>query len=195
MSQCISPLHHAGVQPPATLPDEELIARICHRDEPALETIYARYQSLIFSIGLRITGDYAVTEEIVQDTFQAVWQSARSFQPDRSFSTWLMSIARHRAIDVTRSRSFICRVREKPLEEQLLVSRNSDIEALSLHVELHRALALLPTSQRDTIILAFFAGLTHVEIAAYMHTPLGTVKSRIQMGMARLREAVDMMEL
>ena len=95
--------------------DEELIARVCWREEPALGAIYDRYHRLIFTIALRIVGDRDLAEEVVQDVFQAVWLSAGSFQPNGSLSAWLVGITRHRAIDATRSRRFRARAREVAL--------------------------------------------------------------------------------
>src|SRR3954470_10027943 len=106
-----------------TPPDEELIARVRWREEPALATIYDRYSRLIYMIALRIVGDRESAEEVTQDVFQAVWQSAGSFQPTGNFSAWLIGIARHRAIDTTRSRRHRARAREELLDDQRLSSQ------------------------------------------------------------------------
>src|SRR5215212_2192653 len=103
---------HAGT------PDEELIARVRWHEEPALATIYDRYSRLIYTIALRIVGDRESAEEVTQDVFQAVWQSAGSFQPSGNFSAWLIGIARHRANDATRSRRHRARAREELLDDQ-----------------------------------------------------------------------------
>ena len=178
-----------GSARPLGAPDEELIARVCWREEPALGEIYDRYCRLVYSVALRIVGDREAAEEVVQDVFQAVWQSAGSFQPDGSFSAWLIGITRHRAIDATRSRRFRARAREDLLDDTRLAARaESPAEALMLRSLVRAALDQLPASQRQAIELAYYGGLTHVEIAARLGEPVGTVKSRMRMGMLRLRE-------
>lgn len=178
----------ASARPHGT-PDEELIARVCWREEPALGEIYDRYSRLVYSVALRIVGERDAAEEVVQDVFQAVWQSAGSFQPDGNFSAWLIGITRHRAIDATRSRRFRARAREDLLDDTRLgAGAESPAEALMLRSLVRAALDQLPASQRQAIELAYYGGLTHAEIAARLGEPVGTVKSRMRMGMLRLRE-------
>src|SRR5262245_60927321 len=103
----------------ATPADEELVRQVLRREEPALGAIYDRYGRLVYTIALRITGDREAAEEVTQDVFQAVWQGVGSFQPGGSFVAWLTGIARHRAIDLTRSRHFRARTREEVLDQSL----------------------------------------------------------------------------
>jgi RNA polymerase sigma-70 factor (ECF subfamily) len=179
----------AGHARPSAAPDEELIARVCWREEPALSEIYDRYGRLVYSVALRIVGDRGAAEEVVQDVFQAVWQSAGSFQPSGNFSAWLIGIARHRAIDATRSRRYRSRAREDMLDDDRLVgAADSPAEALMLRAIVRGALEQLPASQRQAIELAYYGGLTHTEIAARLGEPVGTVKSRMRIGLTRLRQ-------
>jgi RNA polymerase sigma-70 factor (ECF subfamily) len=175
--------------------DEELIARVCWREEPALGTIYDRYHRLIFSIALRVVGDRDLAEEVVQDVFQAVWVSASSFQPDGSFSAWLVGIARHRAIDATRTRRFRARAREDMLDDARLApasqAHEAGTDALMLRTVMRAALAQLPPAQRQAIELGYYGGLTHAEIAARLGEPVGTIKSRVRMGLLKLRELLE----
>jgi RNA polymerase sigma-70 factor, ECF subfamily len=176
---------------PAGTPDEELIARVCWREEPALGEIYDRYNRLVYSVALRIVGDREVAEEVVQDVFQAVWLSAGSFQPAGSFSAWLIGIARHRAIDATRSRRYRARAREDTLDDARVGTEGaseSTAEALVLRAVVRGALAQLPVGQRQAIELAYYGGLTHVEIAARLGEPVGTIKSRMRIGLTKLRD-------
>jgi RNA polymerase sigma-70 factor, ECF subfamily len=179
-------------------PDEELIARVCWREEPALGAIYDRYSRLIYTIALRIVGDRESAEEVMQDVFQAVWQSAGSFQPNGSFSAWLIGIARHRAIDATRSRRYRSRAREELLDDERITRSTSATDGyadiLMQRAVVRTALAELPAAQRQAIELAFYGGLTHVEIAARLGEPVGTVKSRMRMGMTKLRELLKAVE-
>jgi RNA polymerase sigma-70 factor (ECF subfamily) len=179
-------------------PDEELIARVRWHEEPALAAIYDRYSRLIYTIALRIVGDRESAEEVVQDVFQAVWQSAGSFQPTGNFSAWLIGIARHRAIDATRSRRHRARAREELLDDERVANRGGEgdgyADALMLRAVVRAALAELPASQRQAIELGYYGGLTHTEIATQLGEPVGTVKSRMRMGMMKLRELLKTVE-
>jgi len=183
------PTPAAPARPAGAPPDEELIARVCWREEAALGTIYDRYHRLVYAIALRIVGDRESAEEVVQDVFQAVWQSAGSFQAGGNFSAWLIGIARHRAIDATRSRRFRSRAREELLDDERVAGpADGPAELLLLRSVVRAALDELPAAQRRAIELGYYGGLTHVEIAARLGEPVGTVKSRMRMGLLRLRE-------
>ncbi len=190
-----TPVHTTAIGAP---PDEELIARVCWREESALQIIYDRYHRLVFTIALRIVGDRELAEEVVQDVFQAVWQSASSFQPNGNVSAWLIGITRHRAIDATRSRRFRSRAREDLLDDERLNgaagAAQNDTDMLMLRAVMHTALAELPTAQRQAIELGYYGGLTHTEIAARLGEPVGTIKSRMRMGLMKLRDLLKTME-
>ena len=183
--------------PSGAPPDEELIARVRWHEEPALATIYDRYSRLIYTIALRIVGDRESAEEVMQDVFQAVWQSAGSFQPTGNFSAWLIGIARHRAIDATRSRRHRARAREELLDDERVIGRGASdgyADVLMLRAVVRAALAELPANQRQAIELGYYGGLTHSEIAAQLGEPVGTVKSRMRMGLIKLRELLKTVE-
>jgi RNA polymerase sigma-70 factor (ECF subfamily) len=167
--------------------DEELVGRVLRREESALGAIYDRYGRLVYTIALRITGDREAAEEVMQDVFQAVWQGAGSFQAGGSFAAWLTGIARHRAIDLTRSRRYRARARESTLDEYA-TGGDTPAEALVLRTVVQEALQELPQPQRQAIELAYYGGLTHVEIAGRLGEPVGTVKSRMRLGLTRLRD-------
>jgi RNA polymerase sigma-70 factor (ECF subfamily) len=185
-------------KPAGTPPDEELIARVGWHEEPALATIYDRYSRLIYTIALRIVGDRESAEEVTQDVFQAVWQSAGSFQPTGNFSAWLIGIARHRAIDATRSRRHRARAREELLDDERVAGQGGAgdgyADVLMLRAVVRAALAELPASQRQAIELGYYGGLTHTEIAAQLGEPVGTVKSRMRMGLMKLRELLKTLD-
>jgi RNA polymerase sigma-70 factor (ECF subfamily) len=171
--------------------DEELVGRVLRREESALGAIYDRYGRLVYTIALRITGDREAAEEVMQDVFQAVWQGVGSFQPGGSFAAWLTGIARHRAIDLTRSRRYRARARESVLEEYAAgdsMAGDAPADALVLRTVVQEALHELPPTQREAIELAYYGGLTHVEIAGRLGEPIGTVKSRMRLGLTRLRD-------
>lgn len=176
-----------------TLRDEDLLALIARRHEAALGAIYDRYGRLVFTVALRITGDRQTAEEVVQDVFQSVWQTAGSFQPELgAASTWLLSITRHRAIDATRSKRERARTREQPLDQGWPASDASaldrEVERRALHAEVRSALDSLPSNQRQAIELAYYGGLTRAEIASALGEPLGTVKTRLRLGLLKLRD-------
>jgi RNA polymerase sigma-70 factor (ECF subfamily) len=178
-------------------PDEELIARVRWHEEPALAAIYDRYSRLIYTIALRIVGDRESAEEVMQDVFQAVWQSAGSFQPSGNFSPWLIVIARPRALDATRSRRHRARAREELLDDERVTGHSAGdggADVLMLRAVVRAALAQLPASQRQAIELGYYGGMTHSEIAAQLGEPVGTVKSRMRMGLMKLRELLKAVE-
>jgi RNA polymerase sigma-70 factor (ECF subfamily) len=185
----VHPPEGASAQSAATT-DEELIRRILRRDEPALGAVYDRYGRLVYTIALRITGSREAAEEVTQDVFQAVWQGAGSFQLSGSFPAWLAGIARHRAIDLTRSRRYRARAREEALDPGFagtVAANDSATDTLPLRTVVRTALAELPPTQRQAIELAYYGGLTHVEIAGQLGEPVGTIKSRMRLGLTRLR--------
>jgi RNA polymerase sigma-70 factor (ECF subfamily) len=182
----------------AAASDAELIACVLQREEAALGTIYDRYGRLVYSVALRITGDRQSAEEVVQDVFQAVWLGAGGFQPGGSLAAWLVGIARHRAIDLTRARRFRARAREEALDDQRLVRSASVAEApvdsLLLRQTVRLALGELPLPQRQVVELAFYGGLSCREIALRLDEPVGTVKSRLRLGLIKLRDLLNAVE-
>jgi RNA polymerase sigma-70 factor (ECF subfamily) len=176
--------------------DDELLRRIARREEAALDVLYTRYRALAFSVALRVVGDGARAEDVVQDAFLSVWRKAGTYRPGRgSVRTWLSSIVRNRAIDIVRA----TRERTVHEDEELLLGIHDpapavfDQVAASLDGEMTRdALQQLPVEQRHAIALAFFDGLSHSEIASQTGLPLGTVKSRVRLGIQRMRESLVM---
>jgi RNA polymerase sigma-70 factor (ECF subfamily) len=173
--------------------DEELMALVLRRQEAALGALYDRYSRLVYAVALRITGDRETTEEVVQDVFQNVWQAAASFQPGvGAFSSWLLGITRHRSIDVTRSKRERARAREetlgdiRPPEAESNVDR--EVGQRMLRETVRTALEALPANQRQAIELAYYGGLTRAEIAERLNEPLGTVKTRLRLGLLKLRD-------
>jgi RNA polymerase sigma-70 factor (ECF subfamily) len=183
----------------ASLRDEELLALIVRRQEGALGAIYQRYGRLVYTIALRITGDRETAEEVVQDVFQNVWQSAGSFQPEAgTCSSWLLSITRHRAIDATRSKRERARAREQALDFDWPAGEDAGLEREVaqglLRDAVRDALGTLPPNQRQAIELAYYGGLTRMEIAERLGEPLGTIKTRLRLGLLKLRDLLHSFE-
>lgn len=178
--------------------DEVLIRRLAQGDIRALDELYTRYARPVYSLALRILADSADAEEVVQDVFERVWRHAPSYDASRGkFGTWLMSMAHHISIDRVRKQQ---RRPQASNDEsnQLALERAVDREDVSetglRNVEaqqVRRALRSLPEQQRTAIELAYFGGLSHIEIASALGDPLGTVKARIRRGMERLRSALS----
>jgi RNA polymerase sigma-70 factor (ECF subfamily) len=176
------------------LRDEELLLLITHGDEQALGALYDRYGRLIFSMALRITGDRLTAEEVTQDVFQVVWQQTAAFRPSAgTVAAWITGITRHRAIDRIRSQRHKARQRDTQIDDAMaaVLSDNSSVENDAvLRSDIRAALGDLPAEQRNVIELAYYGGLTTVEIASSMGTPVGTVKTRLRLGLSRLRAAL-----
>jgi len=171
--------------------DTLLIAQICQRQEEALGLLYDRYNRLLYMLALRITGDRSVAEEVIQDVFTAVWQSAGGFHTDGNVKAWLSGIARHRAIDTTRARNFRLQNDTVTLDGLHYLSSGYETEpqviALLDREQIQHALSDLSFVQRNAIELAYYAGYTCAEIAARTGVPLGTVKTRLRLGVSKLR--------
>ena len=175
--------------------DERLVGLLSVRDVKALETLYDRYGDYVYSVSLRVVGDVQLAEDIAQEVFLRLWRRPDLFDSGRGrFVTWLLSIARNRAIDERRSRGRRFRHETPPgvASEELLASAPAadpgDSALLSDdRIVVQRALSSLPPEQRLAIELAYFGGYTQQEIAYGLHQPLGTVKTRIRLGLQKLR--------
>ena len=178
--------------------DAQLVARLANGDEAALEPLYDRYGKLIFSLALRIVHDSTTAEEVTQEVFVRLWRNAASFAAERgSVHTWLLRITHNLALNEVRrrqSRPVAADHFDWAVEGTLLVDHHQEGDpatALWLRERsdtIQHALKQLPEPQRRAIELAFFGGLSQAEVAAALGDPLGTVKSRIRVGMQRLRE-------
>jgi RNA polymerase sigma-70 factor (ECF subfamily) len=176
-------------------PDERLVEALEDRDERALETLYDRHGDYVYSVCLRMVGDVQLAEDLSQEVFLRLWRRPDLFDVSRGrFLTWLLSVARNRAIDERRSRGRRFRFETPPsvnAEEMLELAptdEERDIAVVSEErIVVRKALATLPPEQRLAIQLAYFGGYTQQEIAAGLHQPLGTVKTRIRLGLQKLR--------
>jgi RNA polymerase sigma-70 factor (ECF subfamily) len=172
--------------------DEALMERIRARDEAALAALYDRYGSLVFTVALRVVGDRELAEEVMQDAFLRCWNGAESYDRTRGpVSGWLPRIARNRAVDLLRSRQHQARLREAaPLPDPDgpgAAGVGDASEAVITRQAVLAALATLPRAQRQAVELAYYGGLTQVEIARQTGEPLGTIKSRTRTAMDHLR--------
>lgn len=183
------------VVPTAKTIDEELLERIAAGDAGALGELYDTYGRIVFAIIYRMLASPEAAEEVVQDVFHSVWRRADGYRRDRgAVRTWLLSIARNAAIDWRRTKGKRIE-REVELDAAAALRGDSTVEDTvmqSLRAErVREAVRGLPAEQRDVLALAFWGGLTQTEIAERTGTPLGTVKSRVRLGMERLRQRLE----
>jgi RNA polymerase sigma-70 factor, ECF subfamily len=178
------PLHERG------LTDGDLIRRVARRDADAFELLYQRYSRPVFGLALRRLGDRMRAEDAVQETFAAIWRSAKTYRPERGAGApWLYTVARNAIVDRSRSRSDLpAEVPETPAVEP-----GPDERAETSYVawRVHRALEGLSSNERDVIELAYYGELSQSEIADFLGIPLGTVKTRTRAGLGRLADLLE----
>jgi RNA polymerase sigma-70 factor (ECF subfamily) len=163
----------------------ELLQRIAAGDRAALAELYDRHASLVLALCLRILRDRAEAEEVMQEVFLQAWRQAERYDPGRAgVASWLTVIARSRALDRVRRR--VAR-REAP-EEAIPAAAEAPRTAEAIAVR--EALRALPPAQRLALELAYYEGLTQVEIAERTGEPLGTIKTRMRSALLKLREAL-----
>lgn len=183
------------------LRDDELMDRLPGRDLGAFQALYDRYSDLVYSVSLRVVADPYVAEDVTQDVFLRVWRRPEQFDFKRGkFVTWLLSVTRNRSIDVRRSQGRRLRHEALPAssEEEDVLPSNDDRDDPALatvladeRLAVRKALEVLPAEQKLAIQLAYFGGLTQQEIANKLGQPLGTVKTRIRLGMQKMRGALE----
>ena len=179
--------------------DDQLVARIAQGDAAALEVLYDRYVRQCFGLAMRMLGDSALSEEVVQEVFLKVWTNPGSYSSQKGkFASWLLSLVHHRCIDELRRRSRT----EVALEDDEtggVLSTEADpglepgdqVWVMEQQRAVRDALKKIPQNQRQVLELAYYRGLSHSEIAARLGQPLGTVKTRIRLGMQSLRQLLE----
>ena len=181
--------HHAH------LSDEALVALVARGDESALAELYDRVGRVAYGLAFRVLRDERLAEDAVQEGFLALWRTAAAFRAERAkASTWILTLVHRRAVDLVRREE---RRRSEPLGEEVGAhagESESTEEAAWLRFERERvqsALRQLPDMQREAIELAYYGGFSQSELAERLGVPLGTIKSRMFAGLARLRELLD----
>jgi RNA polymerase sigma-70 factor, ECF subfamily len=180
--------HHAH------LSDEALVALVARGDEDALAELYDRVGRIAYGLALRVLRDERHAEDAVQEAFLQVWRSAATFRAERAkASTWILTLVHRRAVDLVRREE---RRQADPLTDESAagVAPEETDEAAWLRFERERvqtALKQLPDVQREALELAYYGGFSQSELAERLGVPLGTIKSRMFAGLARLRELLD----
>jgi len=182
------------------LADSDLIAQAAGGDERAIATLYDRYGGVLYAVAYRIVGQRADAEEVVIEAFAQAWREAPRFESERgSVAGWLTMIARSRALDTVRARSRRDRLTASAAADRMGVSPamgewRADpagvVDYAERRTKVREALEMLSPPQRQAIELAYFEGLSQSEIAERLQEPLGTVKTRVRLGMQKLRESL-----
>lgn len=183
--------------------DRTLLRRMAAGDEAALGALYHLWSGRVHALALRILKDADDAEDVVEETFWQMWRTAERYQGQRSAaSTWIMMIARSRALDRLRARKRRVVWTAAPATVSALQEQQDDrsperqggrLETADHQAQLMSAVAALPPEQRTALELAYFEGLSHGEIAERTSQPLGTVKTRIRLAMQKLRQGLDML--
>lgn len=172
-----------------------MIARLRQRDPEALTLVFDRLGRRAFGLAYQIVGHGAEAEDVVQETFLTLWRQADRLDPDRGHLTgFILTVAHRKALDAVRAR----RRREAhqtPLDPEMDALDAIDVEASAIAVLdgniVRQALQQIPEDQRRVIEMAYFQGYTHHEIAAQLRLPIGTVKSRMRLGLSKLRDTLN----
>lgn len=181
-----------------SLDDHQLIQRISQVDKDALEALYTRFQTPVYSLAMYMLKQPALAEEVTQDIFLNIWLKAGSFNSERGQPKgWIMSVAHHKIVDVIRSRRRTI-VNTDPADYETLdllpasgASTEAQVEQTLERERIMRALATIPESQRQVIMLAYFEGFSQSEIAERLDQPLGTIKTRVRLAMQKLRTVLE----
>ena len=191
------------MEPPARLrtatatddADRVVLVRLAEGELDALEELYDRYKTMAYSIAYRITNDATLAEDVVQEAFLGAWRNAARYIEGRgSVKTWLLSIVHHRAIDAVRRRRPTTDLPDADLPPPAALTLPDVWAEVAAELDaetVQGALATLSDVQREAIELAYFGGLTQQEIADRTDTPLGTVKSRMRLGLLAMRRHLE----
>jgi RNA polymerase sigma-70 factor (ECF subfamily) len=197
---------------PALDEDSLLVEALARGDARALEQAYERHSRGVYSLALRLLSDGGAAEDVVQETFLKLWRQPASYQPSRGrLFPWLLGVAHHHAVDLLRRRQLEQRHRvvaapttngdglADMLDNFGLTSTDGDPQSGAGAIEqrqvVGQALAGMPVEQRLPLELAYFRGLTQLEIATLLGHPLGTIKTRMRLGLQQLRKAPDLSQL
>ena len=177
------------------LADEDLIPLMARGDARAFEAVYERHSGAAYSLAYRMVGTRSVAEDVTQEAFLNLWRSGAHYDRARgSVRTWILGIVHNRAIDALRRGTVHDRRRasDEGIEERFEAAERTDVEVARREEagEVRSALRSLPPEQLRVIELAYFGGFTHIEIADMLDTPLGTVKGRMRLGLAKMADVL-----
>lgn len=187
-----NPLDYEGLE------DRQLIHRIALDDQAAVEALYGRYSTAVYSLAMYMLKQEALAEDATQETFLNIWLKASSFNADRGQpKSWIMSVAHHKIVDLIRSRRRTSYMTDPGGDETLELlpssqaSTEEQVEQTLQRERILKALAVLPEAQREVVMLAYFEGYSQSEMAEKLGQPLGTVKTRVRLAMQKLRAVLE----
>jgi RNA polymerase sigma-70 factor, ECF subfamily len=181
-------------------PDETLVMQVARGNSAALEVLYDRYASTVLGISLKVIGDQSLAEDVLQETFWRVWQSAATYQSQRgTFTSWLFRIARNLAIDTYRRRNVRPQAIASANGSEPILDEMPDpdmdvaeqAQSILMNRQVRKALASLPGVQRQVIEMAYFHGMTRQEIAEATGEALGTIHTRARLALQKLRGELE----
>jgi RNA polymerase sigma-70 factor, ECF subfamily len=178
--------------------DEQLMAGIQRKKAKALSALYDRYSSVLKALIMRIIHNEAEADDLLQEIYMEIWNHAGNYSPDKGKPLgWMVTLTRRRSIDRLRKRQSYARAEERlqhETEQQpeswVHNTVDDDIEMHDLHAILVRIIAGLPPAQQQAIELAFFQGMSQREIAAHTNIPLGTIKTRLELGLKKIADGL-----
>ena len=180
------------------LEDHQLIHQIALRGKGALEALYGRYITSVYSLAMFMLRHEALAEEATQEVFLNIWLKASSFNSDRGQPRpWVMSVAHHKIVDVIRSRRRTVSMTDPAAYETLdllpadQTSTEEEVERNLERERIFKAMSFLPEAQREVIMLAYFEGYSQSEMAEKLDQPLGTIKTRVRLAMQKLRSTLE----
>ncbi|MEQ8707022.1 MAG: sigma-70 family RNA polymerase sigma factor [Phaeodactylibacter sp.] len=169
--------------------EEDLARRLQAKDKSAIADLYDAYAPSLYGIALRVVQSEAIAQDVVQETFIKVWKNASAYDNRKgTLFTWLLNITRNGAIDKTRSAAFRQRQKAVPVDEKLKNSYQISTSQKTDHIGLQTFVNQLEEKYRAVIELAYFQGYTQQEIADHLQLPVGTVKSRVRIGLRELKK-------
>ena len=176
--------------------DALLVKRLCAGDDSALAEVFDRYGPLVLGLARRVTGNQATADDVLQEVFTALWCHPERFDPERgTLRAYLGVLAHRRAVDAVRA-SVRRRTREERVEVLDSLTLSGDpAEAAAIAESVRQAIERLPEAQRRAIELAFWQGMTQHEVAHALGIPEGTVKSRLRLAQAKLRDWLEPLAL
>lgn len=179
------------------LTDEQLMEMIQERDTEAIGFMYDRYARLLKALIMKVLHNEAESDDLLQEVFMEIWDRASGYSAEKGKAlSWIVTLARRRAIDRLRKREAYCRMEDRLLIETQRTPQDTvahveeDVEHAEMREHLQRVMAYLPTAQREAIEMAYYRGMSQRDIATATGIPLGTIKTRLELGMKKLTEAL-----
>ena len=178
--------------------DHQLLYQITLEEKPALEALYTRYITPVYSLAMFMLKHPALAEEVTQEIFLNIWLKAASYKGDRGEPrAWIMSVAHHKIVDVIRARRRTQNLTE-PADYETLdmlpsgqISTEEQVERSLERERIVKAMEVLPPAQKEVIVLAYFEGYSQSEMATRLNQPLGTIKTRVRLAMQKLRTVLE----